>query len=394
MTGKGVAFFLIFGIWILTGAGRIFAADITATLDSSDGSSAFSIRNSESTLKAFIDSSGNLQLRGGMRLDSGGEECTTAEMLVVDGSIGIGISNPDFKLHVNGEARITDRISLSAAPAGASDLARIVMPESSAIQGGIPTVDSSFIQFTGAATLDPGYGVWASHNAYFDGTNWRQPRGSHPSRQFTVNYHQEFAFRYAPAGGVNNEVIAPYKVASLSAGGDFSISGEIAATGTGNSSFAGDVGIGTTTPAAELDVNGDIHARNPLYWEAHYNDLGTHTTTASTIWVDYPGMTVTIDMPAAGSVLAKFSCSMFGNNTANSRTYLQMLLDGNPVTYGMHYQTATWELHSCELHKVMDVSAGLHTIKMQWKVGAGTAYGPYSGAGDVGHRTLTVIPLT
>ncbi|MDD5090031.1 MAG: tail fiber domain-containing protein [Candidatus Wallbacteria bacterium] len=77
------------------------AADITATLDSSDGSSAFSIKDASSTIMGSVDSDGNFQIKGGMRLDAGGAECISPEVLIVDGQISINHNSPgDFKLRV------------------------------------------------------------------------------------------------------------------------------------------------------------------------------------------------------------------------------------------------------------------------------------------------------
>ncbi|MDD5089980.1 MAG: hypothetical protein PHQ23_03600 [Candidatus Wallbacteria bacterium] len=70
------------------------AADISATFDSANGTSGFSFRDSAAVEMAKIDSDGNLQIKGGMRLDSAGTECSTAEILIVDGKIGIGTDNP------------------------------------------------------------------------------------------------------------------------------------------------------------------------------------------------------------------------------------------------------------------------------------------------------------
>lgn len=82
------------------------AADIQAVLDDAAGASAFSVQDSGSTEVAHIDSDGNMIIKGGLRLDSGGVENTTAEDLIVDGNVGIGTATPGEKLDVNGFIKI------------------------------------------------------------------------------------------------------------------------------------------------------------------------------------------------------------------------------------------------------------------------------------------------
>ncbi|MDD5090149.1 MAG: hypothetical protein PHQ23_04455 [Candidatus Wallbacteria bacterium] len=120
-----------FAIVLMLGiVSRVISSDITATLDSSDGSSAFTFRNSDGTPVAHLFSDGNLQLdgtlevsgagkssiagalsissdvsiKGGLRLDSAGVFCTTDEMLIVDGKVGIATDYPQADLHVGSGA--------------------------------------------------------------------------------------------------------------------------------------------------------------------------------------------------------------------------------------------------------------------------------------------------
>lgn len=84
----------------------LMADSVVLILDSDDGSSTFSCHNSDTIEMASIDSDGNVQAKGCMRLDSSGIKCTAAENLVVDGKIGIGIIGPSEKLEVNGAIKI------------------------------------------------------------------------------------------------------------------------------------------------------------------------------------------------------------------------------------------------------------------------------------------------
>ncbi|MDD5090425.1 MAG: hypothetical protein PHQ23_05860 [Candidatus Wallbacteria bacterium] len=87
-------------------AGMVMAADFTAIFDSSNGSSGYSWQDSGAMEVGRIDSDGNLSIRGGLRLDTTGIKCTTAEMMIIDGKLGIGIVNPMELLEVGGGIRI------------------------------------------------------------------------------------------------------------------------------------------------------------------------------------------------------------------------------------------------------------------------------------------------
>ncbi len=84
----------------------IEAADIEAVLDDAAGASAFSVKDSGSAEGAHIDSDGNMTIKGGLRLDASGVECTTAENLIVDGDVGIGTTSPYANLHVYGDKMV------------------------------------------------------------------------------------------------------------------------------------------------------------------------------------------------------------------------------------------------------------------------------------------------
>jgi len=102
MTNK-VILIAIVGLLLLSLMRFAYADDAEAILDSSTGTSAFVIKDSAPVAMGWVDSDGNMVIKGGMRIDSAGVECTTAENLVVDGNMSIGTgTGPSEDLEING----------------------------------------------------------------------------------------------------------------------------------------------------------------------------------------------------------------------------------------------------------------------------------------------------
>jgi hypothetical protein len=93
------------------------------------------------------------------------------------------------------------------------------------------------IDFTANSGLTPpaGYGVWMSQNAYWNGTNWKQPSGTNGvgSHAFTVNHHKKFSFNFAPPGGTDGGTITWTEVANIDDSGRLTLNGGVANNGNG-----------------------------------------------------------------------------------------------------------------------------------------------------------------
>src|SRR6185437_807021 len=77
-----------------------------------------------------------------------------------------------------------------------------------------------YVQSTNDASAVTGYGLWVTNNAFWNGTNWIQSRGSGTSSSgFTANNHKGFSFNRAAATGTNNSAITWTEVANISAAG-------------------------------------------------------------------------------------------------------------------------------------------------------------------------------
>src|SRR5690606_22513740 len=61
---------------------------------------------------------------------------------------------------------------------------RVLLPARGAIQGGLNTGNSSYLQFTDESGANAGYGAWMTFNSVWNGSSWIQPRGSLPSYLF------------------------------------------------------------------------------------------------------------------------------------------------------------------------------------------------------------------
>jgi hypothetical protein len=111
--------------------------------------------------------------------------------------------------------------------------------------------------------------------------------------------------------------------------------------------------------------------------------------TTSTTWVDMPDMSVSITLERTSHIIIMFSATAYVEVLGNSIKVRAItdeaipypveivLTKGTQLTIGTH--SFTWNLP--------DVSAGTHTVKIQWLVSGGT------GSGNVADRSLTVIAL-
>lgn len=173
-------------------------------------------------------------------LFSGSSSVTNSVITQSGSNIGIGTSAPIEALDVNGNLHL----ALNSYIAGMN-------PPYWGGYGG-------FINFTGSCcSIDAthaGYGVWVNYNAYFNGSNWIQPRGDQYSYLFTSNDHMNtgFGFFMATANGTNGGTITPTLVAQINS--------------NGMGYFAGGIGVGTKTPSQPLEVNGNVKVDGGIYF--------------------------------------------------------------------------------------------------------------------------------
>src|SRR5207248_2815810 len=103
----------------------------------------------------------------------------------------------------------------------------------------------------------------------------------------------------------------------------------------------------------------------------------TMANTTSTVYVDIPGMSLTI-VPAITAwfqILVQINgVQAYKNNAGQPQAigaYFQLLVDGNWRDFTrQEFHYSGWELRGVTLSRLMQLNPGTHIIKVQWYVAA------------------------
>lgn len=196
---------------------------------------------------------------------------------------GVLQTNPNFNQAASAGAAIT---------IGNSGLGYTDGSSGTAGQGG-------YVNFTNDASAVTGYGTWITNNAFFNGTNWIQARGTGTSSSgFTANHHKGFSFNRAAAIGTNNTAITWTEVVNISSAGSVLIpSTQGFAFSSGNT--------GTSLPAADTIIS-RIAANQVGIGSAVGNTSGTLLARTLGITGSTSGTTSLVtDAAASGTVTVK-----------------------------------------------------------------------------------------
>jgi hypothetical protein len=113
----------------------------------------------------------------------------------------------------------------------------------------------------------------------------------------------------------------------------------------------------------------------------------TDVSKATATWEDMPDMVVNMTTQAS-TVEVQFSAGV-GNNTAGGVTIYRILIDDVVVGTQTKVRTASPSVGAnAHLMWIADLTAGAHTIKIQWNSESGTSYNRALAGNE--HRTLIV----
>ncbi len=156
------------------------------------------------------------------------------------------------------------------------------------------------------------------------------------------------------------------------------------------------VGIGTTTPQAELDVNGTIKAKGALagLWAAQ--PIDNCITLSSTSWTDIPGLSLTINLDRQAVLFFTYSINVQPNGNPGSNWLgTRIVVDGTPYYQsGSHFQPFC--SGDCNIdvsgNLVLTLSSGTHTATVQYLVTGFTWSNCVTGWGNyIGGRTFIAL---
>lgn len=115
------------------------------------------------------------------------------------------------------------------------------------------------------------------------------------------------------------------------------------------------------------------------------------TTTVNPNWAAISFMSMTVNLTVPANVNIRFNMpgtQMTG--VANGRARFRILVDGVQQAFMLHeFHNNGWELRNVVLERILLLSAGSHTIAVQWNVEGGTVTGCWYG--DT--RTLVAVEL-
>ena len=228
--------------------------------NASNQTSSFSIYIGRST-KALSSGDTNEIVIGDSAIGIGSNTVTLGNDSIITtalkGNVGIGTTTPAEKLEVNGNIK-ADAIQLTTGAANAyvltSDATGNASWAAAAGGGGDVTGPSSSVD---------------ENIAVFDSTTGKIIKDSGINKSAVVANTAKVSFdstsstRLANTSGTNtgDQDLSGYLLNTTDTlTGDLTVTGTTTVQGTGDSSFVGNVGIGTTTPSQALEVNGNIKA--------------------------------------------------------------------------------------------------------------------------------------
>lgn len=394
----------IFFLFLISG---LEAAELK--LDSSDGSSSFSVLNSGSVSVGSIDSSGNTCFRGGFRLDSDGTECTDLQRLIVDQKMGVSTVSPATSLHVmNGSIRalatdidyfefsiLSNQALLNCSGAGNMDFRyggvnRLsISPSGNFLLRGGLRLDSSggFCTTAETAVIDGSISIALASAPERLSLNGMVSLKEGISPSPTAGYGKIFVKSSDSSLYFMDDSGNEYNISS-SGGGSFSDGGENSSANRtigNNDSYSmafvtsgterlyagstGNIGIGTSSPGTSLEVNGDISGRGLMIASA-FNSVNQLATRTGAAWGTV--LSCPVYIPAGTSTLmGKINFKLtgfFGSGTG----YVRFKIGSDTSSSSSSTTLATW-ITSSEL-TLNTSSTGWQTLVIEGYDSSGSTF--------------------
>ena len=153
---------------------------------------------------------------------------------------------------------------------------------------------------------------------------------------------------------------------------------------------AGNMGIGTSNPQTMFEVAGKSQDQNVRSTVSS----ATSVTTTSTSYVDVPGMTITVTTADAHLLILAGIPGVLNSNNDFSVNF-RITVDGVQVGSmdESEQNNSGGILWTANLHALTPVTAGTHTIRLQWSVQGGTGSINSTQSTQFGTRSLSVMEL-
>ncbi len=150
----------------------------------------------------------------------------------------------------------------------------------------------------------------------------------------------------------------------------------------------GNVGIGTMTPEANLDVAGLLNARS--FKTTMYDTGGVNspavTLSSSNQWGDFPDLSITFTLTDTATVIIYYNIS--GSMSPANHFLSRLMIDDVNVSRQIFGATTYFSTND---YWMTELPAGEHTIKVQYRTPAGGTNDPVGN--DYHNRILQVMVL-
>jgi hypothetical protein len=174
------------------------------------------------------------------------------------GNVGIGTTSPSYKLDVSGTGRFTDTTLFQSQLTVAESFGDSVLEVGNSGMGGNHRINI----IPAGSGQDAGYYISGTPRVYTNTGNTSITRINAPSTGI-IQFETNLTERVRINNGGNVSIGNTNNTYKLDVSGTGRFTSDLTVQGTGDSSFAGNVGIGTTSPGEKLTVFGNIMLRNP-----------------------------------------------------------------------------------------------------------------------------------